>query len=50
MKLFNKELPCGCQQRKEIMFTQGNPGLSELVLVGLPLAVILFMIVKKHYG
>lgn len=46
MNLFGKEVPCGCDERKEIMFTQGDLGLQEALIVGIPLAVLIFLIVK----
>ena len=33
MRLFNHDIPCGCNDRKEIMFTQGNLGIPEAVIV-----------------
>lgn len=33
MRLGNFELPCGCDARKETMFTNGNLGVSEAAIV-----------------
>lgn len=36
------KLPCGCENRKEIMFTQGKPGPAVgAILVGATLLVLL---------
>lgn len=38
MQVLGKEIPCGCDQRKEIMFTQGGlspQAVMPLVVVGL---------------
>lgn len=32
---------CGCQERKEIMFTEGNLGWPEYAFLGLFLAALL---------
>lgn len=33
MRLGNMQLPCGCDARKEIMFTHGNLGITEATIV-----------------
>jgi hypothetical protein len=39
---FSKKLPCGCQARKEIIFTRGNLGVPEAaILVTVSLALLL---------
>jgi hypothetical protein len=44
MRLGNFEVPCGCDARKEIMFTYGNLGvIPAALLVGLLLAFIYLM-------
>jgi hypothetical protein len=32
---------CGCQQRKEIMFTDGGAGLTELVILGTAVILVI---------
>lgn len=39
-----KGVPCGCEQRKEIMFTSGAPDLTLALVVGVPLALLLTIV------
>lgn len=32
---------CGCESRKQIIFTEGKPGRGELVILGTALAAVL---------
>jgi hypothetical protein len=41
MKIKGKELPCGCAERKQIIFTDGQADLTLALLVGVPLAMLL---------
>lgn len=44
------ELPCGCAERKEVMFTKGNPDVALALLVGVPLALLLTIIYLQKKG
>jgi hypothetical protein len=40
------DIPCGCESRKDIMFTRGGAGITELVIiVGVP--VLITLITRK---
>lgn len=43
----NIEIPCGCDHRKYIMFTQGKLGVTEGAILATVLAAIA---IAKHYG
>lgn len=50
MQINGIDIPCGCDERKHIMFIQGNPDLQVLLIVGVPLillAIGLYLKVKK---
>jgi hypothetical protein len=32
--MLNGKVPCGCESRKEIMFTKGHAGLTEGAILG----------------
>lgn len=38
-------VPCGCENRKYIMFTQGNIGRAEVAIVG---AAILILVAARY--
>lgn len=41
-------LPCGCEQRKDIMFKRGNMDLATVLLVAIPLSLVAFLVVRKY--
>lgn len=41
------DIPCGCDHRKYIMFTQGKLGVAEGLILATVAAAI---IIAKHYG
>lgn len=40
MRIFGRDVPCGCEARKEIMFTEGQLGVREAAAVVLIIATI----------
>lgn len=39
--MLNGKVPCGCESRKRIMFTEGDAGITELVIVGVAFTAII---------
>lgn len=42
-----KKVPCGCEARREIMFTHGHAGVTELCVIGV---AVLAMVVAWKFG
>ena len=41
MRLLGRDVPCGCDSRRDIMFTQGNLGKSEFIMLAGMVGVLL---------
>ena len=40
MNVFGKEVPCGCEERKEIMFDTGGFGITEGAILGIAVVLL----------
>lgn len=41
MQFKGKDIPCGCEARKDIMFNTGGFGMTEGVILGLALVAVI---------
>lgn len=41
-------LPCGCEARREIMFTQGHAGWPDLLIIGTPFLVVALLLARRY--